>query len=427
MNLAYLSLGCPKNKVDLETILGGLANSATIVDDIHKADAVIINTCGFIESAKRESIDSIFEIANYKALKPDLKVLVTGCLPQRYKEELATLIPEADQFFYSVPAETTLRDIQNYLNHPATEKPARHPLTPKHYAYLRIAEGCNNRCAYCAIPLIKGDFHSRPLEIVIDEAHQLVRSGVKEIMVIAQDTTYYGRDMPVNVSLDDVLLSLNNIKGLEWIRLLYTHPAHWRDSLIDVMASLSKVVPYVDIPIQHIADPVLKRMGRHTRRAEIELLISKIRDKMPDIALRTSIITGFPGETDADFAELYHFLQDVQFERLGVFTYSHEEDTRAYDLLDDVAYEVKLERQDKIMQLQADIADERNSALIGRDLTVLVDDVDVKNDVAYARSQWDAPEIDGNILLPARVVKGEFYTARITDAHVYDLFADVRP
>ncbi|MBN1464419.1 30S ribosomal protein S12 methylthiotransferase RimO [candidate division KSB1 bacterium] len=425
MKLACLNLGCPKNQLDLETILGGLSQNATIIDDPLCADAVIINTCAFIDSAKQESIDAIFEIASLKEENQNLKVLVTGCLPQRYQQQLIKLMPEVDRFFFTVPAMATLRDVEAYLQQPPSREPKRHPLSPGHYAYLRIAEGCSNRCAYCAIPLIKGAFYSRPLELIVDEAQQLVRSGVKEIMLIGQDTTLYGSDLSDGVSLEDVLVALNDINGLAWIRLLYTHPAHWRDSLIDTMASLPKVVRYVDLPIQHIADAILERMGRKIRRAGIEKLIEKIRCKMPDIALRTSIITGFPGESEENFAELLDFLQQVQFERLGVFTYSHEENTRAYKLKDDVSQEVKLERQRTIMQLQEEIVEKRNVSLLGQQMTVIVDEPDEKQVAAYARSQWDAPEIDGNILLSGRVVKGEFYSARITDSSGYDLIGEV--
>ncbi len=244
-------------------------------------------------------------------------------------------------------------------------------------------------------------------------------------MLIAQDTTVYGRDVPGHLSLDDLLRELHDIDGFEWIRLLYTHPAHWRDSLIETLASLDKVVNYVDVPIQHIADPILKKMGRRIDRQGIENLITKIRAKMPNIALRTSIITGYPGETDDHFDELMNFLGDVQFERLGVFTYSHEEETRAYRLKDDVPDDVKLDRQRQIMHLQSDIAETRNASLIGKQLKVIVDEIDKKNNMAFARSEWDAPEIDGNILLTAPVLQGEFYTVRITDSHLYDLTAEL--
>ena len=421
MKIAYLSLGCPKNQVDLETILGGLSAHATIVEETQEADVVIINTCAFIESAKRESIDSIFDIAALKDIHPQLKILVTGCLPQRYAQHVAELIPEVDRFFYDISAEKTLQEIREYLQHPSIDAANRRFLNPPHYAYLRIAEGCNNRCSYCAIPLIKGEFKSRPFNEIIQDAQELAKRGVKELLLIAQDTTFYGRDLSLDLSLQNVLTDLDQIDGIKWIRLLYTHPAHWNDELINAIASLDKVVPYVDIPIQHISDPILRRMGRNVTREEIEKLIAKIRRLVPDVVLRTSIITGFPGETRENFAELYNFLQEIRFERLGVFTYSHEEETRAFRYKDDVPEEVKRERRHIIMQLQADLAEERNSALIGTTLKVIVDEVDAKQHIAYARSQWDAPEIDGNIFLTDHVLEGEFYDVLIQESHLYDL------
>ncbi|MBN1480387.1 30S ribosomal protein S12 methylthiotransferase RimO [candidate division KSB1 bacterium] len=421
MKLAYLNLGCPKNQVDLETILGGLVEQTDIVEETNGADTIVINTCAFIESAKRESIDAIFDIISLKQINPNLKVLVTGCLPQRYKNQIANLVPEVDQFFFAVSAESTLTEIQKFLQLPVSRRTPRHLLNPPHYAYLRIADGCNNRCSYCAIPLIKGQYQSRPFDEIEQEALQLAARGVKEIVLIAQDTTYYGADLPIDLSLENVLTALNEVDGIEWIRLLYTHPAHWSDELIGTMACLKKVVPYVDIPIQHISDPLLQKMGRRVTRAQIEKLVFDIRRRIPDIALRTSIITGFPGETEEDFTELYDFLQEMHFERLGVFTYSHEEDTLAFLYDDDIPESVKLERQRQIMQLQDELAEERNARLIGRVIKVIVDEVDTHNNIAYARSQWDAPEIDGNILLTDHVLKGEFYNVRIDDAQLYDL------
>jgi len=425
MKLGYINLGCPKNQVDLETILGGLADQATLVDNARDADVMIVNTCSFIESSKKESIDAIFDVVSARQENPDLKVFVAGCLPQRYKEEIAELMPEVDRFFYTVDARQTLVQIKKLLHRPKTENTTRRLLNPGHYAYLRIAEGCNNRCAYCAIPLIKGNFASRTMEDILSEAGQLADAGVREINVIAQDTTFYGNDLADGASLIRVLSALNDLKGVEWIRLLYTHPAHWQDEMIDAVASLGKVVPYFDVPVQHISDPILKRMGRRVTRLQIENLVQKLRAKIPDVALRTSIITGFPGETETQFRELLDFLEETRFERLGVFTYSHEDGTRAFQWPDDISEELKLERQRTIMRLQDDIAQEMSAEKIGRTIRVLVDDVDAENDMALARSQWDAPEIDGNIFLSARVVKGEFYNARIVDANVYDLVGEI--
>lgn len=425
MKVAYLNFGCPKNQVDLEIILGGLDGTVQLCEVAEEADAVIINSCAFIESAKRESIDAVFDVVAVKAQNPDLKVLVTGCLPQRYKDELDKLIPEVDRFFYSTESGTTLREVQQFLHAPNLPNHGRKLLSPRHYAYLRIADGCDNRCAYCAIPLIKGQFASRPTEEILREAKGLASGGVKELMVIAQDTTSYGRDLPDNRSLSTLLKELNAIDGLQWIRLLYTHPAHWTEALMDDLALLSKVVPYADIPIQHIVDRILSSMGRHVTRAQIERLLASLRARVPDIAIRTSIIVGYPGETDADFSELLDFLQEARFERLGVFTYSHEDGTRAFQLPDDVPEEVKLERQREVMRQQAEIVEERQAKLIGKTLRVLVDELDAENNVALARSVWDAPEVDGNILLPPNVVPGEFYDVHITQSELYDLVGEV--
>jgi ribosomal protein S12 methylthiotransferase len=425
VKVAYINLGCPKNQVDLEIVLGGLDGTVQLCETAEEADAVIINSCAFIESAKRESIDAVFDAVSVKAQNPKLKVLVMGCLPQRYKDELAVLIPEVDRYFYSTRSETTLREVKKFLHEPNSQNCGRKLLSPSHYAYLRIADGCDNRCAYCAIPLIKGRFTSRPPGEIVREATDLARNGVKELMVIAQDTTSYGRDLPDNGSLSALLKELHTIDDLQWIRLLYTHPAHWSEALMDDLASLDKVVPYADIPIQHIADPILSSMGRNVTRAQIERLIASLRIRVPDVAIRTSIIVGYPGETDADFNELLDFLQEARFERLGVFTYSHEDGTRAYQLTDDVPDDVKLERQREIMRVQAEIVEERNNALIGRTLRVLVDELDKENNVALGRSVWDAPEVDGNIMLPPDVVPGEFYNVRIVQSELFDLVGEV--
>jgi len=425
MKLGYINLGCPKNQVDLEIILGGLADQATLVDDARDADAMIINTCAFIESSKRESIDTIFEIVSARDVNPELQVFVAGCLPQRYKEEVAELMPEVDRFFFARDAHQTLQQIKEHLKKTGPNNAERRLLNPGHYAYLRIAEGCNNRCAYCAIPLIKGDFASRPMEDIVLEGERLAAAGVKEIIIIAQDTTFYGSDYANDASLPKLLRMLNDIRGPQWLRLMYTHPAHWNDELIEALASLEKVVPYFDIPIQHISDPILKRMGRRVTRAQIETLIDKIRSRIPDVAIRTTVITGFPGETEEQFQELLDFIEQARFDRLGAFTYSHEEGTRAYKLDDDLADDIKLERQRAVMQLQENIAQELGAGKIGKTLRVLVDDVDEEQGVALARSQWDAPEVDGNIFLPKNVFKGSFYNAKIVDADIYDLVGEI--
>lgn len=423
MKTSYINLGCPKNQIDLETILGGL--DVEISPNVENADAVIINTCAFIESAKRESIDAIFEMLQTRKKNEDLKILVSGCLPQRYRNELVELIPEVDKFFLSNAVGNTIQEIREFLQ--IRENPAsdRLLLTPQHYAYLRIADGCDNRCSYCAIPLIKGKYQSRSYEEIVAEAASLVEKGVKELLIIAQDTTAFGHDLNNGMNLPRLLQQLDKIEGVRWIRLLYTHPAHWSDSLIDTMASSDKVVPYVDIPIQHISDSLLRRMGRKVTRAQIERLIENLRRHISGLALRTSIITGFPGETDQDFSQLIDFIDQIQFDHLGVFTYSHEEGTPAFKLKDDVPEEVKLERQREIMRIQEEIVAEKNDRIVGQSIEVLVDEIEYENNRALGHSRWSAPEIDGNILLTANVVQGEFYQVRITGSELFDLTGEL--
>ncbi|RPI03544.1 MAG: 30S ribosomal protein S12 methylthiotransferase RimO [Calditrichaeota bacterium] len=423
MKTAFINLGCPKNQVDLETILGGL--SVEITPNVENADVVIINTCAFIESAKRESIDAIFDMLQSRKKNEHLKVLVSGCLPQRYQNELITLIPEVDKFFPSTLIQNTIQEIQEFLKIRKNPASDRLLLTPPHYAYLRIADGCDNRCTYCAIPLIKGGYTSRTSEEIVAEAVSLVERGVKELLIIAQDTTFFGHDLNNGMNLSRLLQQLDGVEGLSWIRLLYTHPAHWSDALIDTMASLEKVAPYADIPIQHISDSLLSRMGRKVTRAQIEQLLDNIRRHIPGLALRTSIITGFPGETDQDFLQLIDFIEHVQFDHLGVFTYSREEGTPAFKLKDNIPEEVKLERQREIMRIQGEIVAEKNDRIIGNSIQVLVDEIDFENNRALGHSRWSAPEIDGNILLGGNVLQGEFYQVRITGSEMFDLIGEL--
>lgn len=425
MRLVSINLGCPKNQVDLEIITGGLQNQVSFVNDLGSADLVLINTCAFIEQAKKESIDTIFDIASAKKDNPHLKIIVTGCLPQRYKDELANLIPEVDRFFLSIEPQTTLQQIQEYLQKKKSAKTTRRLLSPCHYAYLNIAQGCNNRCSYCAIPLIKGNQKSKSLDHIKTEALDLVEKGVKELIIIAQDTTSYGKDLSDNDSLPDVMSVLNEIKNLEWIRLLYTHPAFWSNELIDAINHLDKVVKYIDLPIQHISDAILKRMGRKVSRMQIEKLIDHLREKIDQLAIRTTVIVGFPGETQKQFEELIVFLEKTKFERLGSFIYSSEEGTRAAHFSDNIPERIKRERQEMITELYENISEERNRHLINKELKVLVDDVSLEKQSAFARSEWDAPEIDNNVILPLSVEPGTFYNVKITSADSFDLFAQV--
>jgi ribosomal protein S12 methylthiotransferase len=423
MKLAFISLGCPKNAVDLETVLAGIDSHVELVDDAAEADAVLINTCAFIESAKQESIDTILEIVQIKKDRPQFRVLVSGCLPQRYREELAQVLPEVDAFFDSTDAKQTRRQLREFLQLPTSCHSERKRLTPPHYAYLRIADGCDNRCSYCAIPLIKGGYRSRSLDEILQEAEILSQEGALELNLVAQDITRYGRDLQNQDSLVKLLQRLSDIPRVQWLRLLYTHPAHWSEALMEAVAGLDKVVKYVDLPIQHITDHMLERMRRHTTRQAIETLIETMRMKIPGLALRTTVMVGFPGETEKDFRELLHFIENTRFERLGVFAYSNEEGTEASLWRDSVPRAKKEDRQNVVMETQAIIAGEHNAAMIGRELRVLVDEVMTETRQSIARTAWDAPEIDNTVIVEGNLEPGKFYAVKIQGADTYDLFA----
>jgi len=425
MKLAYISLGCPKNSIDLETILAGLDQQINVVEEVEEADAVLINTCAFIESAKQESIEAILEIGQLKKNRPQLKVLVSGCLSQRYRNELTAALPEVDKFFLSTDATITRRQLRRFLHLPLTCSDLRKRITAKHYAYLRLAEGCDNRCSYCAIPLIKGRYVSRPPADILQEANQLVADGCRELSLVAQDTTYYGRDRRERTDLIEVLEELSAISSLQWIRLLYTHPTHYTPDLIRSIAELDKVVKYVDLPIQHIAEPMLARMRRHTTRYEIERLIDQLRSRIPDLAIRTTVMVGFPGESERDYQTLLQFIQAVRFERLGVFTYSAEEGTTAYRYRNSVPEKKKQQRYQEIMEVQAALSQERNTSLIGRSLTVLADAIDPETKQTVSRSVWDAPEIDNTVIIDQPLTAGRFYQVVVTGADPFDLYAKI--
>ena len=426
MKLATIGLGCPKNTVDLETILGWLPADLRIEENPEQADAVLINTCAFIESAKKEAIDIILKIAHVKKKRPDLRIWVSGCLPQRYPEELAQLLPEVDAFFPSLDPRQTAGQINRMLGLPAAQHAFRVPLTPVHYRYLTISQGCNNRCSYCAIPLIKGSFRHRPIAEIVAEAHRLAELGTKELIVIGQDTTYYGKDGATADTLADVLTALNRIPDLEWIRLMYTHPAHWSGSLIDTIAGLDKVLNYVDLPIQHINETILASMGRLSTRFNIEELIVRMRKRIPDLVIRTSLIVGYPGESDQAYQELYDFVKETQFDRLGVFTYSEEEGTRAAALKDDVPEAIKMQRQEELMLLQGEISAEKNQNMVGSIQRVIVDDNEPSENRSIGRTSGDAPEIDNAVIIDAVIPPGTLSTVKITDSDIYDLYASIK-
>ena len=423
-----ITLGCSKNTVDSEHLMAQLAAAGyqlSFDSDRTDAKVVVINTCGFIGDAKQESIETILDAVAAKEAGLIEKLFVIGCLSERYADELREEIPEVDQYF----GVKDWADIVATLGaeYKAENETERVLTTPKHYAYLKISEGCNWLCGYCAIPLIRGKHESVPMEQVLEEARKLAERGVKEIMVIAQDTTYYGIDLYGRRRLADLLTELCRIEGIKWIRLHYAYPAAFPEDVIEVMAREPKICKYLDIPFQHISDNMLSAMKRRHSKAEAMELIARLRERIPDIALRTTLLVGYPGETAEDIAELEQFVRDVRFERLGVFPYSEEEGTySAENLKDDVADEEKQRRADKIMLIQEQIALEHNLARVGRTMRVVVDSR--QGDYYVARSEYDSPEVDQEILIPTelrQLRRGCFYDVRITDAEGYDLYGEV--
>ena len=420
-----ITLGCSKNTVDSEHLMARLAAAGyEVLFDSDRTDAkvVVINTCGFIGDAKQESVDMILRAAAAKNAGKIERLFVIGCLSERYADSLRAELPEVDGFFGA----RTWDGIARALG--AAEDPAlateRHLSTPRHYAYLKISEGCNWKCGYCAIPLIRGGHVSVPMEELEEEARKLAAGRVKELIVIAQDTTYYGLDLYGKRRLAELLRRLCRIDGIEWIRLHYAYPTAFPDEVIEAMASEPKICKYLDIPFQHISDAQLSAMHRRHTKAEAYALVKKLRGAIPDLALRTTLLVGYPGETEADFTELEQFVRDVRFERLGVFAYSEEEGTySARELADDVPEEVKQQRVERIMTLQNDIARENNLRRVGRTERVLIDSR--QGDYYVGRTQYDSPEVDQEILIPAaerRLLRGHFYEIRIDGAADYDLY-----
>lgn len=423
-----ITLGCSKNTVDSEHLMAQLAEAGyTLSFDSDRTDAkvVVINTCGFIGDAKQESIDTILSAVAAKEAGLIERLFVIGCLSERYADELREEIPEVDEYF-GVKDWAAIAAALG-AEHKAELETERVLTTPSHYAYLKIAEGCNWLCGYCAIPLIRGSHESVPMEVILEEARKLAARGVKEIMVIAQDTTYYGIDLYGRRRLADLLTELCRIEGIEWIRLHYAYPAAFPDDVIEVMAREPKICKYLDIPFQHISDHMLSAMKRRHTKAEAMALIARLRERIPDIALRTTLLVGYPGETEADIVELEQFVREVRFERLGVFPYSEEEGTySALNLKDDVSEEEKQRRADRIMLAQADIAEQSNLRYEGRTLRAIVDGRE--GDYYVARTEYDSPDVDQVILIPAaerRLRRGCFYDVHITDADGYDLYGEV--
>lgn len=425
-----ITLGCSKNTVDSEHLMAQLAAAGYEVRfDSDRTDArtVVINTCGFIGDAKRESIDTILAAVAAKQAGRIDRLFVIGCLSERYADELRAEIPEVDRYF-GVKDWTGIAAALG-AEHRTELETERLLTTPRHYAYLKISEGCNWKCGYCAIPLIRGEHVSVPMETLLEEARRLAARGVRELMVIAQDTTYYGIDLYGRRRLAGLLHELCRIDGIEWIRLHYAYPTAFPDDVIEAMASEPKICKYLDIPFQHISDRMLTAMKRRHTKAEAMELIARLRSRIPDMALRTTLLVGYPTETEADMKELEEFVREVRFDRLGVFAYSEEEGTySARELRDDVPDEEKQRRVDRIMRLQERISFENNLARVGRTMRVIVDSR--QGDYYVARSQYDSPEVDQEILIPAslrQLRRGHFYDARITDAEDYDLYGEVVP
>ena len=436
--IAMVSLGCPKNQVDAEVMLKKLSDAGFIIGaEEAEADAIIINTCGFIEDAKREAIENILEAAKYKK-EGDLKALiVTGCLAERYKDDITKEIPEVDMVIglgsNKDIAKLVKEAIEGNLKNSYGEKDLL-PIDDKRIlggypfsAYLKISDGCNNRCTYCAIPLIRGNMRSRTMESVIAEAKELAENGVKEIVVVAQDTTAYGEDLYKRPMLATLLKELCKIDKIHWIRVLYTYPERITDELLSVMAEQEKIVKYLDIPLQHIDGQVLRRMNRRGNAETITALIAKIREKMPEITIRTTFITGFPGESDEQFAALHQFIKDTRFERLGCFTYSPEEDTPAAKFEGQIDEQTKQDRMSLIMDSQMIISSEKNAEKQGKQVEVLVEGYDDYLKCYFGRTGADAPEVDGKIFFLAHrpLTFGEFVTVQINDSIEYDLLGEM--
>jgi ribosomal protein S12 methylthiotransferase len=421
-----ITLGCSKNMVDSEVLSGQLiANDIDVVHENAKKDhnIVIVNTCGFIEKAKEESINTILSQVELKKRGKLDKVYVTGCLSERYKNNLEEEIPEVDAFFGTMELQGMLKQFN--ADYKADLIGERLLYTPQHYAYMKISEGCNRTCSFCAIPLMRGQHVSRPIESLVDEAKRLVDRGVKEVMLIAQELTYYGLDIYKKRELPKLLNALADVKGLEWIRLHYAYPSKFPLEIIDAIKDRENICNYIDMPLQHAANNMLKAMKRQITREEMEDLVGAIRNKIPDICLRTTLIAGFPGETRDDVEEMKTFLQKMRFDRVGIFTYSHEEGTSAHDLIDDVPAEEKEERAQEIMEVQQEISLEKNQAKVGKKFKVIVDKKEAGR--YLGRTEFDSVEVDNEVILDTKkkLTIGEFVNVKITKAYDYDVEGEV--
>lgn len=423
-SINVVTLGCAKNLVDSENMITQLQANAFDVshESDQLADIIIVNTCGFIDVAKEESIDTILNYAALRTRGDIEKLYVTGCLSQRYRDELETEIPEVDAWFGTMELPSLLHTLNADYKHELIGE--RTITTPAHYAYIKISEGCNRTCAFCAIPLIRGKHRSKPIEELVKEVTHLARQGVREIMLIAQELTYYGLDIYKRRALPELLHTLADIEGIEWIRLHYSYPSKFPLEVIDVMTERMEICNYLDMPLQHASDPVLQAMRRQITKRETELLLNTIRRKLPDIHLRTTFLVGFPGETEEDFQALLDFVRHQKFDRVGVFQYSHEENTTAHDLEDDVPAEVKASRASQLMEVQRQISLEKNLARVGKTCKVLVDRKE--NGHFIGRTEADSPDVDNEVWIDASndtyLRIGDFAEVTITDATEYDLY-----
>ena len=441
MKIGFVSLGCPKNQLDTEVMLHELmAAGYEVTPEETEADVVIINTCAFIESAKQEAIDNILDIAWLKKHHTLKAIVVTGCLAERYRDQIFEEMPEVDAILgvgsihnivEAVEAVTvkkkkgSKKKYSSYLKNDEVRLGGDRVLTtPDYSAYIKIAEGCDNKCAYCAIPGIRGRFRSREMDDIIAEAKQLEALGVKELNVVAQDITRYGLDIYGKYSLAELLHKITEETSIPWIRLLYCYPDKITDELIAEIRDNDRILKYIDMPIQHISDRMLKAMNRHGDSAMIKEVISKLRREIPDIMIRTTFIVGFPGETEEDFTELCEFVKETRFERVGVFAYSREEDTPAYDFEDQIDEQVKIDRQDLLMREQLEINEENNKKMVGKVIKVLCEDFDPVSEVHFGRSAYDAPEIDGKVYFKSdmRIAPGSFLDVKIREVVEYDLY-----
>lgn len=439
MKILFVSLGCDKNLVDSEVMLGMLVDKGyTFTDDEADADIIVVNTCCFINDAKEESINTILEMAELKKSGSCKALIVSGCLAQRYKEEIQTEIEEVDAILGTSAIDKIVETVDAVLegkheNHiedinltPVYGK-KRVVTTGGHFAYLKIAEGCDKHCTYCIIPKIRGNYRSIPMESLIAEAEQLVENGAKEIILVAQETTLYGLDIYGSRKLPQLLHELCKIKGLYWIRILYCYPEEINDELIQAIKTEKKVCHYLDMPIQHASDAILKRMGRRTNQTELREIIARLRTEIPDICLRTTLITGFPGETEADHEELMNFVDEMEFDRLGVFTYSPEENTPAAEMEGQIEEEVKQRHQAEIMELQQEIAFEKAENMIGRTVDAIIEGKVADENAYVARTYKDAPNVDGYLFINTEreLMTGDYVTAKVTGSNEYDIIGEL--